>query len=212
MKLQRLTEGEIRPVNITPDVRLPERFDVEVTDAAVPHVERIVVTIESREGHPPACTRLEIEADSPDGLTLDSLRDIPVGRLVAAIARQYAYVYVSTADTDDMDWIASPDRIAMPAAMAPPSAQNLVDVAIGNPAGRRRITDALLREVGDEYRAAMTTEVGRRAPTKAIQDRWFVSSATASRWVSKARERGYLGEAEPGRPGEINDSREEAER
>ncbi len=43
------------------------------------------------------------------------------------------------------------------------------------------------REVAETYRSAPS------APLKAIQTRWGVSRAAASKWVRKARELGYLG-------------------
>lgn len=48
---------------------------------------------------------------------------------------------------------------------------------------------------GDDHYRAVAREYRNadRAPLKAIQERWRVSRATASKWVHEARERGFLG-------------------
>lgn len=45
-------------------------------------------------------------------------------------------------------------------------------------------------QVAETYRAATATGV---APRKAIEERWGVSRAAASKWIRQARERGLLG-------------------
>jgi hypothetical protein len=64
------------------------------------------------------------------------------------------------------------------------------------PQGRRR-PDSHYRDVAEVYLAALKK---RQPPVKAVQDRWLVGRAMASRYVARARELGYLGAA-PTRPG-----------
>ena len=65
-------------------------------------------------------------------------------------------------------------------------------------ATRRRVTDALLREVADTYRA----NIGR-APTAAVAEAFDVSYRTAGDYVRQARDRHYLGESiKQGKAGE----------
>ncbi|MGH3679144.1 MAG: hypothetical protein ACRDT2_02495 [Natronosporangium sp.] len=68
------------------------------------------------------------------------------------------------------------------------------------PTRRRRMTRALLREVAEVYRAAITEG---EAPTKAVADRYGVSHRTAGRWVAEARQRGELGPAKGPTAGEL---------
>ncbi|MDP9394865.1 MAG: hypothetical protein M3Q27_11740 [Actinomycetota bacterium] len=60
-------------------------------------------------------------------------------------------------------------------------------------------TDRALRWVAHSYRYGLAIQ-GR--PTKAVEEFLGVPRATAGRWVSKARERGFLGAAEVGKAGE----------
>ena len=65
-------------------------------------------------------------------------------------------------------------------------------------AARRRVTDALLREVADTYRA----NIGR-APTAAVAKAFDVSYRTAGDYVRQARDCHYLGESiKQGKAGE----------
>jgi hypothetical protein len=61
------------------------------------------------------------------------------------------------------------------------------------------ITDEKLREVADVYRAAYNAH---RPPTKAVMEHWHVERSTASRWVKRTRDAGYLGRARPRTAGE----------
>jgi hypothetical protein len=63
---------------------------------------------------------------------------------------------------------------------------------------RRSVTDALLREVADTYRA----NIGR-APTASVSEAFDVSYRTAGDYVRQARDRRYLGESiKQGKAGE----------
>jgi len=65
-------------------------------------------------------------------------------------------------------------------------------------AARRRVTDALLREVADTYRA----NIGG-TPTAAVAKAFDVSYRTAGDYVRQARDRHYLGESiKQGKAGE----------
>jgi hypothetical protein len=61
------------------------------------------------------------------------------------------------------------------------------------------VTDEHLRRVAALYRAAL--ERGD-PPTQTVGDEMHAGRSTAARWVAKARERGLLGEALPGKAGE----------
>lgn len=61
-------------------------------------------------------------------------------------------------------------------------------------------TDRVLRWVAHWYRLAIA--LGDNAPTKAVQEALGLSRTTSIRWVMSAREKGFLGPAEPGKRGE----------
>lgn len=62
---------------------------------------------------------------------------------------------------------------------------------------RRRVTDELLREVAEVYRAHVDD-----APTRAVAERTGRSHRTAALYVQQARQAGFLGAATHGRAGE----------
>jgi hypothetical protein len=65
-------------------------------------------------------------------------------------------------------------------------------------AGRKvKITDALLREVADVYRANVSNK-----PTEAVAEHFDKGHRTAALYVKRARERGFLGPAIKGKAGE----------
>ena len=68
------------------------------------------------------------------------------------------------------------------------------------PRRRGRVSDDVLRQAAAIYRAA---SFAGPAPTNAVKDQMSVSRATAGRWVSMARERGFLGKTQPGMAGEV---------
>jgi len=68
------------------------------------------------------------------------------------------------------------------------------------PRRRNRITDELLTGVAEVYREAMAEG---RPPKKAVELAFYVSGATAGRYIMKARSRGFLGPTSPGRKGEL---------
>jgi len=58
---------------------------------------------------------------------------------------------------------------------------------------RRRVTDDVLREVAEVYEANLATQ----APTRAVKEHFGLADSTASLYVKKARDRGYLKPATP---------------
>jgi hypothetical protein len=55
---------------------------------------------------------------------------------------------------------------------------------------RRTLDDAHIKRVAEVHRAA--AEAGTGSPVRAIQQEFYVSDATAERWVREARKRGFL--------------------
>jgi len=55
---------------------------------------------------------------------------------------------------------------------------------------RRTLDDPFIKRVAEVYNAAV--EADRGSPIHALQDEYYVSDATAERWVQAARKRGFL--------------------
>lgn len=68
-----------------------------------------------------------------------------------------------------------------------------------SPRRRRTTTPALLKEAAEVYRSAH--EQGH-PPTVAVAEHFNLSHRSAARWVSQARDAGYLGLAKGTKPGE----------
>jgi hypothetical protein len=62
------------------------------------------------------------------------------------------------------------------------------------------LTDEHLKKVADEYRSALDDGF---SPTETVAYKMNAARSTAARWVMRARKRGFLGPAIPGRPGEL---------
>jgi hypothetical protein len=69
----------------------------------------------------------------------------------------------------------------------------------------KKLTDEFLTEVADVYRKNVAT--GK--PSKAVQEHFHYTPASARRVVSEARRRDFLGPARPGRGGEQSQPKEE---
>jgi len=140
------------------------------------------------------CVGLEVRPQaSGQSITTDTLRQLPLGRLVrqATIANQSSQV--------------GPPR-KIPAGPGR-SAQVVVDHGpVGQPfsheiAARRQQSRGNIipiTEVGEVYRRSMESP-GRKTPNKDLQEHFRISQRTASKWTRAARDRGFLGEAKHGK-------------
>lgn len=118
--------------------------------------------------------------DLAQGLPAVESLTIPLGKLRRVAMAQAVYLDEERANEELVD---------LP--------QEVVELPV---AGRRRkLTDDLLREVAEIYRAAIAEG---RHPTTAVRDALMVSHSQAAKYVSRARKRGYLGPTSAGRAGE----------
>lgn len=77
------------------------------------------------------------------------------------------------------------------------SGTNLAAIRKARRERKRKITDGLLREVAEVYRANLGSN-----PTQAVADHFDRAHRTAALWVQRAREAGHLGASVPGKAGE----------
>jgi hypothetical protein len=75
-----------------------------------------------------------------------------------------------------------------------PQAFETLEASAHRPHRGKKLSDAHLREVAKVYRQALKAE--KPTPTKAVMQHFFTARPNAGRWVSEARKRGFLGEAE----------------
>lgn len=199
-------------VRIGTGLAVARRFIAEVTpaDESLP-ICKLRVLVEDR----PICVALQCER-RPGGAPLTSalLRRLPLAQYVREVTTHESFRYTHD-EAERKLWasgrtVLSFELDGRPAWGAPrPPGRSLADDAEERRAAvrlmsRRQprrgipITDDDLREVAEVYRAHEVT--GR--PTAAVMEHHNVARATASRWIARARERGYLGAAFRGRGGE----------
>lgn len=175
------------------DLLVPAEFTVELDETGIPHTSVLRLDVAVDEDGRRSCRAITFEADADDdaGITIESLHDLPVAKLLLNLVAAVARVEVTTEE-----WMASPTKLAIPLQLAPPDVQARAQSQLQR--RRRRISRQLLEEVASVYRAAVETG----APTMAVADHFSVSTSTAAKWVSRAREQELLGKTTPGRSGE----------
>lgn len=149
-------------------------FDVEVLVAA--GEGRLVaseVKVSRRPGGPP--------------VTGDALRQIAVAAFVRQSVRASAHLLPYGGLSGD-EWQPDSTRVAF----------GLLDIEHRNRLREAGPVTETLEWVARVYSVALAT--GDK-PTKAVEEVFEVPRYTASRWVSSARDRGFLGPAEPGKAG-----------
>lgn len=154
----------------------------------------VKLEFEVDEAGRPRCIGVEARAyDGGDPITAQALR-IPIGRLGSRAMRAPMIV-------TRLGEILEGGGLKL---VAPTRAER-EDIYAQYREGARRprrgspITDENLRAVAELYRRALSEG---DPPTKTVCEEFHVQRATASRWIAKARERGLLGPASPGRAGE----------
>jgi hypothetical protein len=159
----------------------------------LPDLPYLVSLVVENVGAEPRCCELHVLA-RPDGapVTSENLRRLPVGELVRRVVAEQD-VWVS--ETGDFPWTlldrtntgdpAGRDREEFHAYLRARKREER--------RGRRRITDDDLRRVADTYRRALAQG---EPPTQAVKDALVLkNTARAARWVMRARQEGFLGEA-----------------
>jgi hypothetical protein len=176
-----------RAVRFGADLALPSRFEVEVlphAEDALPYALDLVVVVEDGA---PRCEELRasrLEGGPP--VTAEGLRRVPVASIVRDAAaraalrveRQRRGAKLTPIGENDEDFYR---------ALRKTKAR-----------GRTRLTDDELEEVATIYRAA---HARGEAPTETVREVLRTSRASASRWIREARDRGFLGPAQPRRAG-----------
>lgn len=139
----------------------------------------------------PRVRRIELAGEH---ITGETLRRLQIGRLTRqAVAG--AFLSAQRAEVDGQPALIIDQSRTEAAA----NAYNEYVQDARRPRSGAPLTDDDLQNVADLYRAALADG---RPPTQTIANEMHASRATAARWVARARERGLLGAAIPGRAGE----------
>jgi Family of unknown function (DUF6214) len=176
-------------VAVDHDYVLPREFSI-VHELDAGGEAELEVAIDDRGAA--RCVRLEVRAPENGGIVTETLRAIPVGRLL----------HLGTTDAL-MTRAQTPER--GPVGSFGPATLEEQRQFYQRYANTRRprqgspLTDETLAQVATVYRAAL----GRGdPPTATVAETMNVARSTAARWIASARERGLLGPAMRGRAGE----------
>lgn len=159
----------------------------------------------------PTCQSLTLEGGRING---EALRRVPLATCLSRAVDAAALAVFPAADPTAPVFIQVPGEerqqlpsepfgdghIAVTIAGAAHTAE--VKALLRRAAPRAAMTDEVLREVADVYRAA---HARHQPPTKAVMQEWHVERSTASRWIRRARDAGYLGPARPRAAGEVTE-------
>lgn len=190
---------EFTPFFIAPLPKDGPRVWVQIEDFAVPEhftAKSDAVTLEikvSRRGEP-RC--IEISVHDDDGVTGETLRGIPVARLVkeafAVAASRWGPDEEGGEPIPHVIGTTLEDRLAFYDRFAKGARQ---------PRSGSPLTDKHLQQVATIYR-----EAGKRddPPTQTVAEVMNVARPTAGRWIGEARKRKFLGPAKRGRAGEAS--------
>lgn len=190
-----IEEEAVPFVELADGLQVPGRLRAEVTDIGLPAVVEIEVAV--REGAV-ACEYVALRS-TPDGppITREMFRDLPIAQLSSALMANSALLW----DFSHPGWggsgIDTARVFVVRGVSAPTDVQDWIRHQTA-PKRRRRVTDDVLQQVAEVYRAHLQ----EGAPTQAVAKDRHVSHSTAARYVSQARQRGLLGPATPGLAGE----------
>lgn len=209
-------------IPLAPAVALPDHFQGTVlpTDAALP-MATLVVRIVDRE---PQCVQLTLTRQDENvrpppaharPITGAVLRRVRVHELVREATAAATIRYTRQRPDDERanepfnidGEPAWEDREVWPLQEDWEAGRLFVANGARQPRRGIPITDDDLRHVADVYRASMAEG---RPPTLTVAETMHVARPTASRWIARARARGFLGPARRGAAGELPTTPSEA--
>jgi hypothetical protein len=159
---------------------VPKRFTVHLVDLE-DHGPDVAIKFEVRNGHH-ECREVRVYSPDDPGREVRA-SDLAEIRIDAALEMAVQVIFYGSTG-DEQTAIAQGVEAAREAREA-------------RTRGKAKITDALLREVARVYRANIDS-----GPTKAVAKHFGREHRTATLYVKRARERGFLGPAIKGKAGE----------
>lgn len=170
---------------IGPQTGLPSAFYVKYEEGDRPTVE---LEIEVLNGVP-VCQAIHVRRMAGPSLSGTELRRVPLTDVIERACRDVALRLVEVLPDGSAAW-------------EPPQGDAVLERAVARDVikarQRRKITDALLRDVARIYREQL--ESGQ--PTQEVAAAYGVSKAQAARYVRQARDRGFLGATTQGKAGD----------
>jgi hypothetical protein len=174
------------------DYALPRHFWITYTLEGDERLRLDVAVDDRGSAH---CTRIEVLASDESGITTETLRGVPVARLLRLGTTAALMKYERSADGDVIGFARTDNEEKRQFYQRYSQARR--------PKQGSAITDEQLEQVATVYRRAV--EDGKR-PTEIVGETMNVARSTAARWITRARERGFLGPALRGRAGEADDA------
>lgn len=161
-------------VELAPGVRIPSRFRGDVEGADLPYDVALEVVFEDGRF---VCEALQCQRKTGGPpVKTELIRKLPVAQLVRLVAGGHLFQVQES----------SPGKCAVEPLNLP------------EPRAGEGPTEDVLRDVALTYRFAFAAG---EPPTKTVMHHFEISRATAGRWVSMARELGYLGITEERKAG-----------
>jgi uncharacterized protein DUF6214 len=189
MTVHRITMRQLAMRRLDEATAVPQRFGAT---ASLDSGHEVELEIEVDEDGTAACLALTVHEGGP--ITTDVLRGVHVRPLLREALTEAARPYEQLEGGD----------IRMPVFSSSIERAKLYEqFSKGSRRPRRGspLTKENLSRVAELYRAAL--ENGD-PPTQTVADAMHATRSTASRWVAKAREHGFLGPAVRGRAGEAS--------
>jgi hypothetical protein len=205
-----VTEAGCGHVELGDGVALPDRFTVTITEEGLPECD---LGVRFERGRP-LCDELRLRAGKPGApseLTGALLRRIRLDVYLRGAITHAAFPYTRerVEGKEPFDLGGAPAWEAEPGFAPWDATLRAIREARRQPRPGVLVSDDHLRQVEAAYRAAMAQG---QPPTRAVMEQWHVARATASRWIARARDRGFLGAARQGVAGERTSDPKQEER
>lgn len=158
---------------------------VEVSRESVADEPGVRIVLRVVDGIP-TCESVEVSSTKARGVLQIDLLSLNLAEIVSDVFAAFSKKIVAGSDTPGAWWFVAD---AIPGAEDRRAAKRLILSK-----RRRKITPELLQEVAKVYRENFDEK-----PTDAVRRVFGVESRMAAQYVSRARQAGYLGEAQRGR-------------
>lgn len=167
-------------VQVEADYIVPRRFTSTIDSTEYPAV--VTLDVEMSDDGKALCRGLSAQPRAGEYISTPTLRALPMKTLLRRAA---------TAVMEKVEL--GPDGIVRRAPMEGSDVRDF-SANYGRRRGGKRISEEQLRRVAKIYRAAKRSQDAaiRRAPTRTVARKLFVSRASAGRWVMAARKAGLL--------------------
>lgn len=184
-------------------VEMQTLFFLPVTAKDLPSLVERTKAMLTGDSVEPSARRRPMRADPPAPVTALALRSVPLGKLVNEFLERLrenpilASQRLVSGTADDFR-----DAANELASRHTESEAEVIQQLASEPrrGGRKGYGDDHYATVAEVYATAWADGVH---PTKAVAEHWLIAKTTAAKWVSRARDLGFLEPTTRGRPGGV---------